>query len=40
MPTLGIDEKYTKKSEIGLMGLEMDCNVEAEKFKAVLFFNH
>lgn len=41
MPDLdSSNEKYTKKSEVGLTNLEMDCSLKEEKFKAVLFYNH
>ncbi len=41
MPDLdSSNEKYTKKSEVGLTNLKMDCSLKEEKFKAVLFYNH
>jgi hypothetical protein len=40
MPIIQSNGMYAKKSEIGYTNIEMNYNVEAEKFKAILFFNH
>lgn len=40
MPIIQSNGMYAKKSEVGYTNIEMNYNVEAEKFKAILFFNH
>jgi hypothetical protein len=40
MPAVQMNNTYAKKSEVGYTGIEMNYQVEADKFKAILFFNH